>query len=126
LLELINVMSLPLVYNICDGDRNVIELREVWEIDGKASLAVGIIQPGYASFLHKHEHTFESYYIIEGEGQMTVGSHSFRVVAHQTVVLPPHTPHKLRNIGSAPLIHQVFCVPPFDSTDIILLEQLST
>lgn len=112
----INVLELPEASNVCQQ-----VLREVWG-NSLTSIAHVIMSPGGISLLHEH-HTFaEVYYILSGEGILTCGNDEIHVEAETAAVIPSHTPHKLRNIGTSPLKHLVISSPRFNPKDIILLE----
>lgn len=114
---LISVHSKQPVANVCQQ-----ELRELLHIDETASLAHVIMQPGSASLLHRHETLTETYYILSGKGEITIGERTRPVQTDDLILVPPHAPHRLRNTGETELIHLVFCVPKFDPSDVLLLE----
>lgn len=114
----IRVSWLPEVSNICNQ-----VLREVWK-NSALSLAHVIMPAGGISLLHEH-HTFtELYYILSGRGILTLGSKELQVREETLVVIPPRTPHRLKNVGKSRLRHLVISNPPFNPQDVILLEEM--
>ncbi len=72
--------------------------------DCKASeVFMVVLEPGEAPPLHQHDDTEQVYYIIDGEGILTIGAdkESVPVMASQVVVVPPATPHSIQSVGGA-------------------------
>jgi len=115
----INVYDLLTVDNVCNQIlREAIKLPEV-------SMAHVIMDAGNVSLLHQHSKMSEIYYILEGEGILYHGSQALKVKNGAYLTIPPETSHKLRNIGKSQLEHLVFAIPPFDPTDLTLLDESS-
>lgn len=74
-------------------DRSACKASEVFVV---------ILDPGEAPPLHKHDDTEQVYYIIEGQGTLTIGEdkQTFPVKAGQVVVVPPATWHSIRAEGA--------------------------
>jgi mannose-6-phosphate isomerase-like protein (cupin superfamily) len=104
------------VENVCDQ-----ELREIFYMPN-LSVAHVRMAPGNASLLHKHAKMSEVYFIVEGDGTLRNGNESLMVMEGACVNIPPGNAHLLKNGGDRYLEHLVFCNPPFDATDIELLE----
>jgi mannose-6-phosphate isomerase-like protein (cupin superfamily) len=113
--KLIDVYELPTVSNVCNQN-----LREVISLP-KVSLAHVMMNGDNVSLWHQHSRMSEVYFILEGEGILYYGNRALQVEKGIYVVLPPHTPHKLKNTGKSDLEHLVFAIPPFDSHDVELL-----
>mgnify|MGYP001068817994 CR=1 FL=1 len=62
---------------------------------------VVVLQPGEAPPLHKHDDTEQVYYVLNGEGVLSVGENGEKhpVMAGQVVVVPPATPHSIQATG---------------------------
>ncbi len=113
---LLDVYELSVVNNICNQIlREVISLSNV-------SMAHIIMNGGNVSLWHKHSKMTEVYFIINGNGILYHGNQALLVETGAYLVLPPNTPHKLRNIGKYDLEHLVFAIPPFDSNDVEILD----
>jgi len=114
--RLINVYELPTVDNVCNQI-----LREVISLP-KVSMAHVIMNEGNVSLWHQHSKMNEVYFILEGEGVLYHGDKTLQARKGAYFVLPPNTPHKLRNTGKSDLEHLVFAIPPFDPEDVEILD----
>src|SRR4030042_6527110 len=79
----------------------------------KVSLAHVLMEPGNVSLWHRHSNMSEIYFILEGEGILYHGDKALQAENGAYLLLPPDTPHKLRNTGNSALEHLVLAVPPF-------------
>lgn len=116
---LVDTYELPTVSNICNQ-----VLREVITLP-KVSMAHVIMSPGNVSLLHQHLSMSEIYFILEGEGILFHGEKALQAEKGAYQVLPPKTPHKLRNTGDRELEHLVFAAPPFNPEEVYLLKDTS-
>jgi mannose-6-phosphate isomerase-like protein (cupin superfamily) len=66
------------------------------------SLAHATVPPGRSSLKHRLA-TSEVYYILEGEGDMHIGSETARVRPGDAVYIPPRTTQWIENAGAAEL-----------------------
>ena len=114
--RLIDVYGLPQVDNVCNQT-----LREVISLP-KVSMAHVTMDPGNVSLLHQHSNMNEIYFILEGKGILYHGDRAMQAEKGTYLLLPPNTPHKLKNTGESKLEHLVLAVPPFESEDVELLE----
>jgi mannose-6-phosphate isomerase-like protein (cupin superfamily) len=77
--------------------------------DGAASEAFFVIlEPGEAPPLHVHEDAEQVFYILEGEGTMTVGRNDPETVDLRVgdfVRTPPGMPHSVRCTGSSRFVY---------------------
>lgn len=72
--------------------------------------------------LHKHEHHTESVYILEGFGEMIIGSSLVNVKAGDYVFLPKNTPHAVFVKSTVPLKVLSVQSPRFDGSDRVWLD----
>lgn len=86
------------------------------------SFAEAIVAVGQSTQLHRHRHSEEIYHITAGKGRMTLGADSFDVSVGDTVVIPPGTPHCIRNSGPAELKILCACAPAYSHADTELLD----
>lgn len=86
------------------------------------SLAEAEVPPGGRTCLHLHEQTEEIYHLTAGSGDMTLGDATFPVQAGDTLLIPPGTPHCIRNTGASPLKILCCCAPAYAHADTRLLE----
>jgi mannose-6-phosphate isomerase-like protein (cupin superfamily) len=68
------------------------------DIQVRYSLAIARIKPGESSIPHRLK-TSEVYYILSGEGEMTIGDEHHKVVRGQAIYIPPNAEQKIKNIG---------------------------
>lgn len=86
------------------------------------SLAEAIVKQGEQTLLHQHHNTEELYFIIDGNGYITLGAEQFEVTVGDTICIPPGTPHCIKNIGTEALRILCMCSPPYNHDDTELLE----
>lgn len=90
------------------------------------SLAEAIIPAGGRTLLHQHHRSEEIYYIIRGEGMMTLDSETFLVQAGDTVCIPAGTPHAIKAHTKKSLRILCACSPAYahDDTEVMEAEPL--
>jgi mannose-6-phosphate isomerase-like protein (cupin superfamily) len=84
------------------------------------SLAVARLPAGASTTPHHHPLTEEIYYILEGEGQMTLGSEQRRVAPGDAIAIPPGQIHQIINIGGSVLRFLCCCAPGYEHADTVL------
>jgi mannose-6-phosphate isomerase-like protein (cupin superfamily) len=62
------------------------------------------VLPGKSVSLHVHTGKAEYWVIVEGQGEVRVGSAIIPVTEGDAVLTPPTVPHGLTNTGSTPLV----------------------
>lgn len=96
----------------CHNGKGAISFREVFnENDFKSSLQFlheTSITPSSTIGYHKHAGNEEIYYVIEGEGVMTVDEEEKKVTAGDAVITHSGSSHGLKNIGDKDLKILVF------------------
>ena len=101
------------------------EIRELMHPDHHGSvnqsLAEARVTPGTETQRHLHRLTEELYHITQGEGLMSLGDETFPVKPGDTVLIPPGTPHAIRNEGENALIILCCCSPAYSHEDTELL-----
>lgn len=87
----------------------------------KQSVAEAIIQVGMATFEHKHLQSEEIYYVIQGQGSMSLGAELFSIKAGDTICIPPNTAHSVKNTGHEDL--KIICTscPAYSHNDTQLV-----
>lgn len=83
----------------------------------QCSLAEERLQPGQAVAPHFHRETDEIYYVLEGQGVMTIGDESQDVSSGDAIQIPLNTVHSLANTGSVPMRIVLVCGPAFSRDD---------
>ena len=77
--------------------------------EGKARAGIDIsifvvrTPPGRAIEMHVHPYS-ETFLLLAGQGRWTVGEEVIELRVDQMLVVPPETPHGLRNDGEDPLL----------------------
>lgn len=101
-------------------------IRELMHPDtqgnSKQSLAEAIVPPGVRTELHLHQQSEEIYFIVAGEGEMTLGEEIFNVTVGDTICIPPNTPHQIFNFKQTDLKFLCACSPAYSHEDTILLK----
>jgi mannose-6-phosphate isomerase-like protein (cupin superfamily) len=87
------------------------------------SVAHITIPPGKSSLLHYHPDAEESYYILNGKARLLLSDEEAILVPEQAILIPPPQPHKIISIGETDLTFIAFCVPAWESTNSVFLEQ---
>ena len=86
------------------------------------SLAEAIIPAGGRTLLHRHLLSEEIYFIVRGEGVMTLGETTFVVKTGDTICIPPGTPHAIEAGARERLRILCACAPAYSHDDTELLE----
>jgi quercetin dioxygenase-like cupin family protein len=68
------------------------------------------------AYVQEHSHRIQEqiYYVLEGEGVLTVGKDEHLMRPHDYVYLPPGVPHSFTNTGLAELVFMVVTTPADD------------
>jgi mannose-6-phosphate isomerase-like protein (cupin superfamily) len=83
----------------------------------RCSLAEEALPPGKSVGRHHHLETEEVYYILQGEGRMTVGSETRAVAAGDAIFIPRRSSHTLTNTGQTPMTILLVCGPAYAYED---------
>lgn len=89
--------------------------------NARQSLAEATVPPGITTALHKHPESEELYYILSGQGEMTLKDNTFRVSPGDTICIEPGTAHQIHNSGKSDLVFLCCCSPAYSDQDTILL-----
>jgi len=74
------------------------------------------MEKGGRQHIHSHE-TEQSYFILDGQGVMTVGDEEGEVSAGMSIFIPSSAPHGLINTGDGVLRYLSAGSPPFGEED---------
>lgn len=117
--KFIDIYQLPIASNVCNQIlREVIKLPLINPV---ISMAHVTMAPNNVSLWHQHKIMYEIYFIINGEGILYYNNKSLKVQKGAYLILPPNTPHKLKNTGNTDLEHLVFAIPTFNPNDVEIL-----
>lgn len=86
------------------------------------SLAEATVPVGARTHRHYHALTEELYHITHGRGEMSLGEERFEVMAGDTVLIPPGTPHGIANLGAEELRLLCCCSPAYSHADTVLID----
>ena len=70
-----------------------------------------VLEPSGGQVPWHNQEQEEIYFVIEGEGEMCLGSERRTLTTGQAVFIPPGVYHQLTNIGDAPL-RMLYCYSP--------------
>lgn len=79
---------------------------------GLLSVHRGRIEPGGEIFVHTHEVESETFYILSGEVECTMGEEKVPFTGGSCGFAPPGVPHGLKNIGTEPVELLAIFTPP--------------
>ena len=73
--------------------------------------------------IHRHEHHSENVYVIEGEGDMTVGDKTFRITPGSYIFIPTNVVHSV-SVDESKGVMKVLSVqsPFFDGNDRVFVD----
>jgi mannose-6-phosphate isomerase-like protein (cupin superfamily) len=83
----------------------------------RCSIAHAIVPKGEATLPHLMKTSTELYYILEGSGEMHIGSRSEPVHAGQIVLIPRGRSQYIRNTGAGDLIFLCIVTPKWQAAD---------
>jgi mannose-6-phosphate isomerase-like protein (cupin superfamily) len=112
----INVFKQPLSANICDQMLREVARTDTW------TMAHVTMNPGAYSLLHKHRKMDEVYIVTKGFGVLKVAGMCYELRAGSVVRINAGAPHQFFNTGATALEHLVLADPPFDPSDVVVLE----
>jgi mannose-6-phosphate isomerase-like protein (cupin superfamily) len=104
-----------------DGAKGVLSFRTLFSAGttetGSLTVGVADLEPGDWLGLHCHTPA-EVYYVVDGEGIVSLDGVEHSVSAGTAVFIPGNTEHGIRNPGSAPLrFFYAFAVDSFDDIE---------
>jgi len=82
------------------------------------------MKPNGFQDIHSHD-TEQSYFILQGNGLMTVGNETAEVIAGDCIFIPSNTPHGLKNTGNNDLRYFSSGSPIFGKENELLLWPLA-
>ncbi|MFA9392188.1 MAG: cupin domain-containing protein [Prolixibacteraceae bacterium] len=104
------------------GDKTL--LKEVLnpsdiETNLRYSLAHAVVKPGQTTLLHRLKSS-ETYYILSGEGEVTINGEKQELGANELVYIPPLAAQCIKNIGTDDLVILCICDPAWRAEDEIV------
>jgi mannose-6-phosphate isomerase-like protein (cupin superfamily) len=87
----------------------------------KQSLAEARVPPGGSTAAHFHSETEEIYYILVGEGRLTINGEVREVGPGDAIAIPPGAIHTITNAGSEVLRFLCCCAPGYEHEDTVIV-----
>lgn len=97
-----------------DGITSYLFVSEVTTSSKNLTTSLVEMTPGGIQRIHNHQNE-QCYFILQGEGIMTVGNEEKRVIEGDCILIPPNESHGLKNDGKTVLIYYSAASPPFAS-----------
>jgi mannose-6-phosphate isomerase-like protein (cupin superfamily) len=85
------------------------------------SFAEATIDSNGSTLVHLHRTSEEIYHVTQGSGVMRLGTVEFDILAGDTIMIPPGTPHNVTNTGDSKLKILCVCHPAYADEDTQLL-----
>jgi mannose-6-phosphate isomerase-like protein (cupin superfamily) len=89
-------------------------------VASRYSLCHAIVKPGQTTRPHRLR-TSEVYYILQGQGLMSIDGESQPVQPGQVIYIPPHSMQSIQNSGNSDLIFLCIVDPAWQAEDEELL-----
>jgi oxalate decarboxylase/phosphoglucose isomerase-like protein (cupin superfamily) len=86
-------------------------------------LALGFFEPGESMKSHYHTEPEEIYYVLKGNGEVTVGDSKIEVKPGTAIYIPPGVAHWPKNTGNETLVIAFFHAPPETGKYLVLSEE---
>jgi len=83
------------------------------ESEGRYTIISDLWKVGFSVPSHYHAQHFETFYLISGEAEWTVGGETHKIKAGDAVYIPAHTPHAAKTLGLHPA-HFILIYSPGD------------
>jgi mannose-6-phosphate isomerase-like protein (cupin superfamily) len=83
----------------------------------RCSVAHAIVPRGESTLPHVLKNSTELYYILEGSGEIHIGSRSAPVHAGQIILIPRGRKQYIRNTGSGDLVFLCIVTPKWQAAD---------
>lgn len=87
------------------------------------SVAHVVVPPGRFARRHYHPNAEESYHVVQGTGWVELGDEVRSLSAGESLLIPEGVPHKIANGSDEDLVFIVVCVPAWEPSNSVWLEQ---
>ncbi len=89
------------------------------------SLAHAFLEIGERSLSHRLKNSSETYFVLDGEGEMHIEGQLFRISKNDIAFVPANATQWVKNTGRTPLVFLCIVSPPWSATDEEVLEERS-
>jgi mannose-6-phosphate isomerase-like protein (cupin superfamily) len=87
------------------------------------SMAHAFLEKGETSLPHRLKNSSETYFFLDGEGEIHIEGQVFRVSKNDTAFVPANATQWVKNTGRKPLVFLCIVSPPWSATDEEVLVQ---
>lgn len=101
--------------------RELLHPGKGYPFDGRYSLAHATVKPGETTYRHRLA-TSEVYYILSGQGRMTIDHESADLTAGDVIEIPPKATQSISNTGQTDLVFLCIVDPAWRPEDEEILE----
>jgi mannose-6-phosphate isomerase-like protein (cupin superfamily) len=88
------------------------------------SVAEAVIEPGQRTLRHTHQSSEEVYYILQGEGLLTVNARTTEVGPGSVHLIRPTEEHSVLCTSQEPLRLLCLCAPPYRHEDTEITQEM--
>jgi len=118
--------AMPFVTKDGSTIREILAPRNAPATIHNQSLAEATVAPGQATEAHYHARTEEIYYVLQGRGEMRIGSEARMVGPGDAVAIPPGAPHQITNSSATEeLVFLCCCAPAYTHEDTVMVDNLA-
>jgi mannose-6-phosphate isomerase-like protein (cupin superfamily) len=122
---IVNTSTTPTMLSTASGEL-IYELvgRTLIKSSIRHSVAHVVVPPGKSSRRHYHPEAEESYYVMQGMGLIQIENVESILSAGDEVLIPAQSAHKVFNCGEEDLVLMVVCVPAWEPSNTVWLENI--
>ena len=107
--------------------KDTAEIREIISPSNSSiknqSFAEAKVAPGKTTEEHYHIHIEEIYYILRGNGKMSIAEEVREVKVGDAIAILPGSRHRIENVGASDLVFLCCCTPAYTHEDTILISR---
>jgi mannose-6-phosphate isomerase-like protein (cupin superfamily) len=133
MLRIILLILIAYFYSISSIGQQITNIRDyqpalkyenvhVYQMDSDPLVSTYLIWVKKSVAAHYHENHSEVVYVLEGEGEMTLGDLKRTIRPGDYIYIPKGTPHAVLVKSDSPMKVMSIQTPEFDGTDRVILE----
>jgi len=127
-------LEVPKIFNVKDVKNPIVNYtgEVIYELTGPSrengearnhSIAYVIIPPECSSKLHYHPVAEETYFVISGNGKITIDEIEKNISPNDAILITPGVKHQIFTTGKEPLVFVVSCAPVWEPTNTVFLDE---